>query len=379
MDEFVYALIAGLVIFALAFFIATPGIAKEREEIEKELVLFSEDMGNIGSLARTFTDIPIGDMSVGFTKGEKEILSIDRKEVANGIFKKEPLKFNFFLKEPGNGKLNFEVMATNSYGNLLVFLNGKPIFNSKISEGQSLDLELKNLAQGFNELEIVPSSSGLKFWAPALYIIRNLKLFAEDKDFHNFTKQFSVKDYELRGFDRAELSFFIERAIRDEPLKIAVNKKEIFSQRVVARAMPYTIIFQSQEAGLKVGENLLEVFTGRNSEYKIENMLLRIFYFDSPERKIIPKEMTISSKRIEQIGKGEFDGIIEFDARVFLPGTLRIEFEKGKAEIFPKNGDNTLFFDPVFLVKGKNKLLLSTDGSMEIKNFKIKLKKKSKQ
>jgi hypothetical protein len=375
MDEFVYVLIAGVLIFAIAALISIPALQEKQEEKE-EILLFSENIGNFGKISSTFSDFLFGDAAVGFTKGEKNILSLDNAKLAAGFTENSQIIRNFSLNDPGEGRLEFEVENTNLYGNLIVILNGEKLVDQKIPIGEKVDFKLKNLVPGKNTLIIMAQSSGLRFWAPSIYFLKNIKLSAEDKDFHVFVKKFSLKDFELRGFDRAELNFFVEDAIRDDPLSININNKTIFSERVVARALPYTIIFQSQEADLKVGENTIEIQTGNTSAYKIENLLLRVFYFDVADRRLIHREMMVSEQRIKQIEEGKFQGIIEFDANIFLPGTFRIEFEKGKVEIWPKNGKNSIFFDPKILSEGLNEMLFSTDGSMEIKSFKIKLRKK---
>lgn len=373
-NPFFWVLIASLLIFFIGGFLA--GFSENQTYVKKGKYLFSEDFGRIGDTEATFNDIILGDFSVGFTEGERTVREIDNYEIRNGFMSKRDLVIEFNSLNPENGFVDFNVSSTNLYGNLRIFSNGEMVFNSKAMPSSHVNVELKNLRNGLNRIVISSQSSGLKFWAPTIYDLRDIRVRVNDFSKKKFSKIFRVRDYEREGFDRGEIIFFVNKAIREKPLVIKINNVTVYEDKPIRRPSPYTVIFSAKETGIVTGENVVEISTGENGMYEIENALMKIFYFARPNKTTLFREFFITSSDYKKLRNDEFQGKIEFDATIYLRGDFRIILNNQTYDLFLRNGINRIFFNAKDVHQGKNILKIETTSTLDLNNFTISVVKR---
>ncbi len=376
---FLIVIAVGLLIFVVGGLLAD---RFHQGAITPKDLLLSSNFGKLGNTQSTFTDISLGDFSVGVTRANKTLRETEYYTIKNGIFSKKEYEVDFNANDPEYAFLSFNILDTNLYGRLIIELNGKIELNTKVMASAPVKLNLKDVQPGKNKLIIKAQSSGIRFWAPTIYELKNIKLILNDYGIHKFKKIFTIHNYELQGFDRAELSFFVTKAEREEPLTIKVNGHTIYNQKPYIRPVPYTAVFYLNETNLKLGENVLEVATTAKSLYNIENALLKIFYFGVPNQTIVKRTFFVSSAQYKKISKQKYQGLIQFDNKVYLRGNLEItlknETNNHTFDVFPTSGLNRIFFDKEEISRGENEVVIATDGSMEINNFEIRIVEKKR-
>lgn len=370
MEEFVYVLLAGVAIFLIAgLLVGIPPLGGQ-EEIKTQ-TLFEEDFGSIGKVNTTFRRIRMNDFSVGVTRSNRTVEEVEEVEIKNGFFGENSRTIKFDAENPKSAYLSFEVYDTNLYGDLKVIVNGEEDVSSKMMTGITPNLKLENVKKGKNTVKIKAEGPGLRFWAPNLYILKDLELKVNDYGHHSFSKVFNVFEYELRGFSHGEFKFFVDEARRNSNLDLKVNGRKIYSQKPLRRPLPYRVRFQANNTDLNLGENTFKFSTGENSEYHIDNPRLNLFYFGNPERTTIQREFRVFKPVCEDLGKEDVRGVITFESKVYIPNKLEVYLENKTFSFYPESGKNKLFFDQEDIKEDENEIRLETEGSFEIKNFKI--------
>jgi len=377
-----YLIIAAmLLIFIIGGFWAGQNSSDSQNYVANNVFL-STNLGVLGDTENTFTDTYLGRFSIGAPKANQTLATVESYGIKNGFIGHHEWAYEFNANNPQAAYLNFDVSETNLYGNLIVELNGKKELNIKVLDSVSPSLKLENIRAGANKLVIKAQGSGLRFWAPTIYKLKNIKFTLNDYGYHKFTTTFQIYDYELNGFDRAELSFFVTKSQREEPITIRINNQIIYDQKPYLRATPYTIIFSANETNLKLGENILEITTGENSIYDLENSLLKVFYFGVPNQTSVKRVFQVTNAQYKKISKDNYQGLIQFDNKVYLRGSLEIRLQNETTNhtfnLFPSSGLSRVFFDKQHISRGLNEIVLTTDGSMEISDLEVMLVEKQR-
>ena len=141
--------------------------------------------------------------------------------------------------------------------------------------------------------------------------------------------------------------------------------------------MPYTVVFHANETNLRLGENLLEITAEEPAIYDVENALLKVFYFGTPDQTAVKRTFHVTSSQYRKLAKEKYQGLIEFDNKIYLRGNLEVRLQNQTTNhtwhLFPSAGINKVFFDAEHISLGENEVVLTTDGSMEINDFEIKI------
>lgn len=374
MEDFVWVLMAGLVLFLLAGALSFPfpqliGSSGNR----KNITLYSEVIGAVGKIEKSYRDINIGQAEVGTSRGETIIRQEVQATVSNGLLSKNFIREDFYVNSPETAKASFKVSETNLYGKLWVKVNGNEIFSAKAGQGTQPEIELEGLQTGKNEVEVGVTPSPAKFWGASVYRLDNFKLKVIDNRHQDFSHSFEINEYETTGFSSGKLSFRVTEALRKDALRITINGKNIYSKRPMKRPSPYTIDFYANNTGLSVGENQLTIKTREGSHYTLNNLGIRIFYYGNPEEKTVVREFEIDKEEYKRLSQDNYQGMISFDARIHLEGNLDLELPLRKFSLKPSAGKNRLYFDSEDIKQGSNQLKLRTSGRFNLQDLEIKI------
>ncbi len=215
------------------------------------------------------------DVVVSFTAGKKTLLSEKNITVKNGFGERKIYEKTFSLKWPETverAELDIEVHATNLYGALLVLLNDEVIYENATKPGRiTVKLNVSKLKEN-NKLTIFATSSGWRLWAPTTYILSfNLSAY-----FFNLKKKelsFLIGK-EAKTLKLLRFVWIVEKREGNGNLIARFNGKEIYRGKEKAPM----IDLDPKEYEVKEGENTLELYTERDTLFRIKNLEAILFY-----------------------------------------------------------------------------------------------------
>lgn len=215
------------------------------------------------------------DAVVSFTAGKKTLLSENNITVKNGFGGRKIYEKTFSLKWPETvekAELDIEIHATNLYGALLVLLNDEVIYENVTRPGRiTVELNISKLKEN-NKLTIFATSSGWRLWAPTTYILSfNLSAY-----FFNLKKKelsFLIGK-EAKTLKLLRFVWTVEKREGDGNLIARFNGKEIYRGKEKAPM----IDLDPKEYDVKEGENILELYTERDTLFHIKNLEAILFY-----------------------------------------------------------------------------------------------------
>lgn len=283
MEDFAKVLIVGLFIFALALVVLgqmPSDQVADQKPIDTGIIYSSDSLGDIGFITSRTRSINIGTFSVGYSMDTESAFSEDQAIIENGWFSERSKSVRFSGRDADKAVIEFDVSDMNDYGNLTLSLNGETLYNN-ITYPRKFVLVAKDLKSD-NELLISATSSGPRFWAPATYLLKSLKVNVEKYDDQTKVVAFEIFPYEYDGWGHGTLSFSVDSVSGFANMISAVNGKTIYE----GRPLPGDIIerqFTKKEASLIPGENLITFRTDKGVSYDLENAQLVVSYYGSGE------------------------------------------------------------------------------------------------
>ncbi|MBT3690837.1 hypothetical protein HOG16_01175 [Candidatus Woesearchaeota archaeon] len=214
-----------------------------------------------------------------FIQEEPEVVTLSNSlEVRNGLFGELDQELDFSLNNIDSlDELSLSFAVIESKGNLIVTLNGKQIFNQKISENRIKTIDLpKEYLEDENKIRLQVSPSGLVFWSSNKYYLKDIKLRKEFELVHSFEiLDFSVSSSEKNSIQESELQFFVfckGNAGESNIMKTYLNNHLIFSKLVPCMSEEHTI--ELDEEDFKSGVNELK-FSVSGGDYLISDIEIR--------------------------------------------------------------------------------------------------------
>lgn len=272
--------------------------------------VYSATIGLIGVVKENYESIELGDFSVGYAISEQVAAQDFRIEIKKGLLADVSKTYTFSGAEATSARLTFSVADTNAYGGLRVLLNGLLI--RTINAPGDYTIDMPDLSSGTNTLILEAESSGLKFWAPTVYVITNLNLTVSAWGEQRKTISFTLTDEEVEGWTTGRLIFWLDATkTRGEGNIIAeINGNTIYE------AVPTLTVqrdFSRLESGVVPGENVITFRTQKNSTYALKNVELIVFYYSTKDATTIGKNFTMSSsaRSLLRNGTGEITFEIE--------------------------------------------------------------------
>jgi hypothetical protein len=218
-----------------------------------------------------------GKINISYEAKETKIRA-DDKHLFNGLlFGSNKLEISATIDTENliGAALKFEVDKTNGYGKLIIKVNNVVINESFFDVGSYTILINKSLIKNTNKIEIIPSSSGWKLWAPTVYDLKNVEFVVQSLYSKSEKFSFIIYEDESRNLKTKKGKITLDFQDRKGTIKITLNNNEIFNNTT---QRSFTSIYFDQKY-LKTGENIIEFSAGEDSLFYGDANL--IFYYDT--------------------------------------------------------------------------------------------------
>jgi len=282
MDEFVWILLAGiLIVLAVLFAWGTPSPEENATE-------------NITELKSPFTigtetvDIPrvirIGDFSISYTVGSEVLATSKYVEVKRGLFEDNIFsmsgKIDHNLNYVTDGWLILDILETNG-GNLIVKVNNKVVYNQKTNPGRiNIPVE-KDLLTNYNVVEIRAGMPGLQFWSTSVYRIEKIQFGINLYGSEEKTYNFQMFGSELNSFTEGRIAFDVDEREGNGNMIIKINGRTVFNG---VPSGSFSKTFELFDVGLVNGNNVITFSTEKDTTYKLDDVELIVTHKEKGEK-----------------------------------------------------------------------------------------------
>jgi hypothetical protein len=289
MDDFVAFLIVGLIIIlAMLFFVSSFGLdVPEYCEDGRCYVGIEEHVeeDNITTLylvgseeVEVYQTYRFNNVNVSHIKQEKDNVVGGRTLFHGVLFGKQDMKITMDAPEHLEEiYMTFRVNDTNRYGALEIKINGETIRKEVYTTG---DYVIEMPVLDSYDIEIVPESSGWRFWSPSVYILENIQIHTAAFSNIKATYEFDVEPDVYEGLTKGEIFFNLDDFQGDA--YVTLNGKQIFNRSMLrATAVGYfnkdvfepgknRITFEAGENSLLAGDIELHAYHIRSRQYAFE-------------------------------------------------------------------------------------------------------------
>ena len=275
MDEFIFVLLAGLIFIGVLIVVwGVPG----EEGVNGNQTIISEPF-SIGMFPKDVArQVSIGDFKVSYAVGSgvleaKRDVSVSSKEKfsMSGAIDQD-------MSVVTGGFLNVYVRETNQQGNLIVKVNGKEVFNQRVTAGKiEIPLQKEDLTD-YNIIEVSASGAGWKFWVTPYYKIDRVEFGASFYGNLAKTEEFQVYPDELNNFRSAEVSFKLKDYSGDGDMIISINSRRIFSGQP---NLDFHQSFIQYDVGLTRGLSSISFSAESGASYDIGDAVVSIIREES--------------------------------------------------------------------------------------------------
>lgn len=318
----------------------------------ESFVLLSKAPGRLDALTASENRIYLPAAFLSAEVKSKQLARTASIYTERSLFSSEPDTFHFILTNPENTEnilLSFN--AKKYSGKLIIFMNGKQIFNAELSQPTNPPIEIpRQLLQKENVLEFRVSSPGLRFWATNAYLLENIQVTGDVRDVSKLssTHKFIIATEDLLNTKIATLRFLPEcRPDTVGPLEVTVNS-DLLSESIPLCGSPVSLNFLPEK--LETGENEL-TFRTTKGNYIIDNIqiiqefkqpIIPTYYFEleGQDLDLIQSEEDVRAVLELQFVSPEFKNL-----DVFLNGRTIHVGERG--ELFSQDIDS-------YLISGTN-------------------------
>ncbi len=325
-DNFIYFLVAGLVIIAVLIAAFNLGGYVSPQTVDRN-VTFREPI--------TVKNIS-GASLVGFIEKEafqsfpflidvrntRDTISKDLGSfrVYNGLlFGEQGAKYRIATRGMDSLSINYEALGTNEYGNIIIKANGVELVNERQTAG-TYKIDVPNTLLSDNVfVEVSASSSTWKIWAPTVY---DLNMQLEARGFTDNAREFRfiLLDDFIELTD-AKLNIAFDRAVGGAEIRL--NNRMIFNG-----PLQDTQAIDIDKNFLEIGENVVSFVPHQDSIF--EGRANIVVFFKVPQENIMRVPLNFTLSEIEHL-----PGTITFDiVEVQRPGGLAIKLFKGNEVLF---------------------------------------------
>ncbi len=177
------------------------------------------------------------------------------------------------LPNTNNVLMTFNVGA--SKGRMIIELNGKEIFNARITKGYVDPIELpKAMLKEQNTLKFKTDKVGWRFWLKNEFDVNDLKIVADITDISKQTSKnlFLIQSSQLKNIKSSALRFIPEcNEAEVSALSIAINDKEIFSGVPDCKS---PVLIEFSPLILKENENYIE-FKATKGTFLLDQVVIK--------------------------------------------------------------------------------------------------------
>jgi hypothetical protein len=275
-------------------------------------VIFSTTPGTIDYQRLDTYEYDIPSFSLFHSEEAKVISRSSNMIVKNGWFDQKNQNISFYVTDTEMlSQVELTITLNEFYGDLLVNLNGKDIFNypAYSANPEPIPINTIDLVKGKNIIEFSVSDVGLRFWTTNKYVIQEAKITAIESDpsRSQSISQFYIAPDQGEKIEKATLKFFPDCSPNNVGyLHVYLNDRKVFS------GVPDCGLLNSYDLSpsmLIIGKNKLSMKTDKGN-YLIDRISLKTFleepihptyYFDL--------EPDLFKKEHENINRcGDIDG-----------------------------------------------------------------------
>ena len=362
MDDFLIVLVIALaLIVVFGFFFTNAPLPTPGEN----LTLAEFEVGRIGYSSSIPTNsIPLGRFTAGLQQ-EETIRDIPSFEVSANLISAERKKQNIpvdahILKSLESLNINFNIVESNLYSNLVLEWNGEKVFDSASKGVQNVKIQKEKIKEE-NVLEIYTSASQ-NFWASTVYKISDFKVKQEYGEARPF--KFSISSSEFESLNKAELNFFVPDRTSLGELIIKLNEQEIYHQYPAGILVNVNI---DDPYKFVPGNNVLS-FSAKSGVFELYDTNLTLF--SNKKTVLKQKNFGLDESRLDKLGNLV---TMEVDTKyVDKIGVLTVDLNGNRIQIdINQTGIKKADFSKSYLQKGDNNLVFKTTGNFEINKIKI--------
>ncbi len=252
---------------------STSGNSKTLEKIS--LVL--EHPGTLDPVRNTDREKILDSFSLYSEKSALVLKSVDAVHIENGWFSTKTYNLSFSVEDASNTE-NYVVAfdADQAAGNLVLFLNGKEVYNGAVQPGNTQPITLdKSDIQKDNSVYFTVSGVGLAFWKLNEFDLKNVRVIADftdasKREYNNF---FIISATEKENLEKTKL-VFVPNCLTQHvgPMKIEINNRDLHYSAIPDCGLLSTIEFDP--AILKQGENVI-TFSANEGNYFVDRVSIK--------------------------------------------------------------------------------------------------------
>ncbi|MBW3013726.1 hypothetical protein KY335_00620 [Candidatus Woesearchaeota archaeon] len=236
-------------------------------------ILLSKTPGRLDTLTATQNRLYLPASFLSSEVKSKQLARAASIYTERSLFSAEPDTFHFILADPDNtDSILLSFNAKKYSGRLIIFMNGKQIFNSELSQPTNPPVEIpRQLLQRENVLEFRVSSPGIRFWATNSYLLETIQITGDVRDISKLssTNKFIITTDDLLNTKKLTLKYLPECSPGNVgPLEILVNN-QLLSKTIPLCGSPVVIDFLPDK--LMTGENDL-TFKTTTGNYIVDNI-----------------------------------------------------------------------------------------------------------
>lgn len=352
MESFAIVLGIGITLFFLAFFVLS--LVPEREpfrspssilpglgfgtgtaagEFGDTIVIYESDVGRLGALQTKHAIASLGSFEVGYALGKQTIAQKPEVVIKNGWFSKnEELAMSFNGTETTNATLIFRVANSNLFNDLIVVFNGKTVYsNLTVNGSYSVEISGTDIKTAANTITVKAKSSGFKFWAPTIYILKDVKLEIDKYQFKEKTLPFVVQQEVFEKWIQGSFVSKVPKLLAEGNLIVDINGHNIFKDRVYSRLL--SISFAKFSSAVVQGENLVRFYADGKGYYNLQDVLLDIEYSGGSAAATI-KSFIVPAPHYDAIASGEYIPKLTFEFKEISQAPVTVTFNE-KDYVFP--------------------------------------------
>jgi hypothetical protein len=369
MDDFVYVLIAGLVLLAIALLAFNlMGISAPTGSDTLNITSFS--LGEIGVSDTSSTTTDLGD----FTVGETNTDSLDYQpqvtvtaSIFGGSGHSATLDIpDYLLGTAKNIWIRYNVHEeSGEYGDLVIKWNGKELYNGMMDRGDKEVFIAKGLVSTKNTLDIYAEHNPVFFWATATYVLRDLDVQIEYGDIKAIP--FTISQAQKETFQKGEATFDADGS---GDLVAKVNGIEIFRGEADGET---TLEFDLFDTQISLGNNVLSLAV-EDGTYTLSGAYLKIY--TSSRESVKVREFTLTPEQYDLLSTS-YRGKITMDVlRIDQAGELQLRLNGHRLDSPGlKTGENTAYFTGYEGREGENELSFSGSGQWDFGEASVVLEK----
>ncbi len=381
MDEFMFVLLAGLLMIIVMLF--AWGVPEENGENETYIEDFTGTFTVGSGLAEAPKTMRFGDFEVSYALGSDEIATKGNIEIKRNIISETKQRIGGRIDEDMNlvnsGYITIDILDTNSAGKLIVKVNDNTVYNAVAYPGR-LDIQVdKSYLTDYNILEISTTIPGLKFWSSSIYKIENVEFginFFGNKEMFD---TFELYRSELDNLEYGEITFEVEGQEGSGDLLIKINNYRVFKG---VPSHDFSEKFYKYDVGLISGYNTIAFSCDKGVTYDLDDVELYIFYKEEEyETRTFSFKVTSGDyKKLKSGDKGKIKFYIEDcnydgDLKLYTTDVSKDRHNLVTIDDYEEEEYKTVYFDENDVDIGTNKLTFEAtdEGIFTLSNLEIEI------